>query len=174
MEVWKLIPGYEDYEASSNGIIRRSTDSRTSPAGKVMKPKMTIHGYFCVTLRARHNGKPKCHNVHRLIAMAFHGKPESERSQACHNNGNRTDNRAENLRWDSAKNNTRDKYNHGSFDASPRGEQHWRSKLTGESVKEIRRLRAEGKKISEIAEMFSISKSTTSQIANKKLWSHID
>jgi hypothetical protein len=57
--------------------------------------------------------------------------------QACHNNGNRQDNRLTNLRWDTPLNNTRDKVSHGTQMYGPDFSQ---SKLTADIVREARRL----------------------------------
>jgi len=44
--------------------------------------------------------------VHRLIAIAFHGKPQ-DKMDVDHINGNRSDNRPENLRWTNQSQNLR-------------------------------------------------------------------
>ncbi len=62
-------------------------------------------GYLCT--QVRRNGKPAMIFVHREVLKAFVGPPPPGMI-ACHNNGNSTDNRLENLRWDTHASNMRD------------------------------------------------------------------
>lgn len=48
--------------------------------------------------------------IHKLVLEAFVGERPSG-MQACHGNGDKTDNRLVNLRWDTVKANHRDKKN---------------------------------------------------------------
>lgn len=75
------------------------------------------NGRARVNLHFRGKGKMKL--VHRLVAEAFLGScpPGME---ACHNNGNPSDNRLSNIRWDTHKNNEDDKRRHGTNDRSNR------------------------------------------------------
>ena len=51
-------------------------------------------------------------NVHILIAEAFLG-PRPEGLEVCHNDGNRNNNRPDNLRYDTRSSNNLDAYDHG-------------------------------------------------------------
>lgn len=104
VEQWKDIKGYEGlYQISSLGRVKRLGRYRNTKHGgvawlkeKIMKPKITIHGYYEISLMK--NGKHKSHTVHRLVAGAFIPNPENK---PCidHINTNRLDNKIENLRW---------------------------------------------------------------------------
>lgn len=49
----------------------------------------------------------------------------------------------------------------------------WKSKLSPNNVREIRKLLAEGKSAKDVGDMFSVSKSTITCIASGKAWAHI-
>lgn len=63
------------------------------------------NGYKFVVLQV--NGKQKWIGVHRLVCCAFHGAPPSPNHQPDHINGNKSDNRPENLEWVTPKENVR-------------------------------------------------------------------
>lgn len=88
MEVWKKVPGYEDYEVSSLGKVK-------GKHGKILSPWKS-KGYDIIWL-CKDNTKVKF-GIHRIVAWAFLDNPENKPT-IDHLNRNRTDNRVENLRW---------------------------------------------------------------------------
>ena len=117
-----------------------------------------------------HNGKLINVKVHLLVCEAFHG-PCPEGMQACHNNGIRSDNRPENLRWDTVKNNEADKVQHGTHN---RGERHGMAKLTEQDVIEARALRAGGGwTYKELATRYGVNHSTVHGAVNGNGWKHL-
>lgn len=103
MEKWKVIPGYDAYEVSNAGRVRRASDSPTGgyKAGRVMNQKTSTPGYWLVALCR--DGVPKWHSTHRLVLAAF---IRPSRLQCNHKNGNPKDNRLENLEYVTAKQNS--------------------------------------------------------------------
>ena len=74
---------------------------------KAMRQRKEKNGYLSVALLC--NGKKKQHSVHRLVAKAFIPNPENKR-EVNHINGIKTDNRINNLEW-----NTRSENNKHAF-----------------------------------------------------------
>jgi hypothetical protein len=96
VEEWRMIPGFYDYFVSSNGRVfslKRFTFLRLSHDAK---------GYMVVNLKW--NDINYVRKVHRLVALAFLKNPDSKRS-VDHINNLKNDNRLENLRFATAKEN---------------------------------------------------------------------
>lgn len=64
-EVWRSIPGYDEYEASSEGRVRNVT------TGRVLRPGDNGHGYRIVGVGR--GAARRMRYVHRLVAAAFIG-----------------------------------------------------------------------------------------------------
>lgn len=131
MEIWKDIPGYEGkYQASNLGRIRSLDRPLGTPGkkgfkhmkGRVLKPGPVNSGHLYVVLGHGAAGSP----VHQLVARTFIG-PRPEGMDVCHNDGDPTNNRADNLRYDTRTNNILDVYRSGK---------RWR-KLSLEDVRSI-------------------------------------
>lgn len=97
MEIWKPIP-HSTYEASSHGRIR-------SPRGHVLTPCDHPLGYHIVTVR--YEGRLICKTVHSLVALAFHG-PRPEGLDIAHGDHDKHNNRPENLRYATRRENMQD------------------------------------------------------------------
>ena len=118
LEEWRSVIGYEGlYEVSSLGRVRsldRMTtgSSRYAVKGKLLKLSIKPGtGYLSVGLTR--DGRTKTWNVHRLVGDAFIG-PRPEGLVTCHADGDKTNNRAENLRYDTYGANLRDSVKHGT------------------------------------------------------------
>jgi hypothetical protein len=96
-----------------------------------------------------------------------------ENEECCHINGDRLDNRLENLMWGNKKINAGHRRFHGSENI---GEKQWKSKLTCDQVRYIRSFyKPHSKKYnrSALAKMFGITKSNIDFILSYKTWKHI-
>lgn len=92
---------------TTGDVYRRDTGERT--------PLYWIKGYSSVSARACIPGYKGILKVHQLV-LAIHGPQQPvHKPMVLHNNGDKADNRLENLRWGNAMDNYRDALRHGSL-----------------------------------------------------------
>lgn len=165
-EEWRQVPNHPDYEVSNRGGIRSWKNNRwgrrAEPRYLSLRPDH--HGYVTVNLEETY------YKLHRLVLTVFVGPPPEGRVEGAHRNGNKTDNRVENLYWATPKQNGEDNARLGVS----KGERHGGAVLNEDSVRCIRAL-AEGGGFSQtqIARAFNTQQSTVSQIVHRKAWAHV-
>ena len=168
----KEIPNYHGYYADTKGNIfsRRPLNGRgdLSKDKRQLKQKYNRNGYLNIGL-SDSKYKQIFKMVHRLVLETFVG-PCPEGMQCCHNNNIRDDNRLENLRWDTPRNNEKDKLQHGTYGRF--GMQNVNNKLTELQVRIIKQLLKNKLLLQrEIADIFNIKEITISNINTKRSWS---
>lgn len=122
-EEWRPVVGYETaYEISNQGRLRSldrtvlRSDGMTQPMrGALLKPRTHRQGYLVATL-FRQNVRRNV-LVHILVAEAFIG-PRPPGMDVCHANDVKTDNRPENLRYDTRSANMLDAVRNGTHQAT--------------------------------------------------------
>ena len=164
---WKMVCGWPRYEVSRDGQVRDAKTHRL-----VKQRSLAKRGNYLVVNLYEPGGQRGVYKrhmvarVHRLVCEAFHGAAPKGRPDVAHNNGNKLDNNAENLRWASAKENAQDSILLGAL-RPRRGEQHGRSILTRNDVNSI--LSSKGS-CREVAVKYGVSPTTISKIRRKMLW----
>jgi len=124
MEKWITVHGHPNYQVSDKGRVKRISH--------IAKHKLYGDRYMCERLlspRSNHDGYPrvridnKLKFVHVLMIESF-VEPRPPGMQCCHCNGNPKDNRLENLRWDTPKNNVADRKKHGTYQYGEKNPNH--------------------------------------------------
>jgi hypothetical protein len=182
----KEIPDYPDYYVDIEGNVystkpyRNNAKPETVP--RLMKKQISENGYYYISL-TNHKNKIK-RKVHQLVLETFVGScPEG--MEACHNNGDRLDNKLKNLRWDTHKNNMKDAIKQGKTKASKEyrqkrsiqysGEGNPYAKLNNQQVRIIRSFNKLNQRptYQEIGKIFGVTKSVISSIMLNKSYKGI-
>ena len=166
----KSIPNFPNYRITRDGQIW--SKPRLGTKGGFRQLSLSKFGYFTIDLW--HDGKCQVCFVHRLVLETYVG-PRPKNMEACHFNGNKTDNKVGNLRWDTKSENSLDSVRHGTHAGLKRkGEKHPLSKLTEDKVRVIRYLRNVAKfSLKDIAWQFDIAFQTVSKICTGRSWKHL-
>jgi hypothetical protein len=164
MEIWKPCVGYEwNYEVSNLGRVR------SIGKGIILKTKIDKGGYETIPSMYDINRNVKTVKVHRLVALAFIPNPRNV-AQVNHKDGDKLNNRVENLEWCTHKENFIHAKLHG---LRPKGEDHGRHKLTWNDVNYIRRVHCKGDLIfgaKALAEKFNVTPRVISLIIRNEIW----
>lgn len=181
---WRVIEEFPLYEISNTGTLRswkkkeRAWRNPDASPGRRDTPvelsgTQTAKGYTAFTLRGE-DGKPTRRLCHRLVALAFLGPPPTlNHTDVAHNDGNPGNNKVENLRWATHRDNQLDMFKHGTTKS---GEKSITCKITKSQAVEIRdRVAKEGRGSQAlISKELGLSKAQVSRIVNKTRWRHID
>ena len=182
-EVFKPIPDFPGYEASTHGRIRsfyrRSGKGKGGGKGaewilentpqSIREPNLSRTGYpFLVLVKDQ---KHYTRTVHRLVLETFVG-PKPFGGCCRHLDGVRTHNYLANLTWGTYSENTFDRIKHGNM-TSQTGEGNRSAKLTDAKVLEIRKLAAQGLPQKVLVEMFNSSTGNINNVIHRRTWRHL-
>lgn len=179
--IWKVVPGFQAYEISEYGRIRRRFTEPKRPnvgeAGSEVTITRGSMGYFTAGLKSDDGVRQK-RRVHRLVALAFHGPPPSDQHHAAHNDGTKNNNHYTNIRWATPAENSADRDRQGRGWLGKRmptcqGSRHCRARLTEDQVLAIRHAAANGWSRLEIATLYSVGRNTVDCIIHRKTWKHV-
>ena len=127
-----------------------------------------IGGYWVASLREK--GRLVRIYLHRLVLLAFVG-PCPEGMECSHEDGNPSNNRLSNLKWDTPSSNNLKKSYHGTAKV---GGKNALTKFTLEDVYRVRELYATGEyTFAEIARRTGMSWWNARSIALRETWTHV-
>lgn len=102
-EIWKQVNGFERYEVSNLGRVKRIAHIRRDKRGRIsmikeviLKPEIVHNGYLRVGLYR--NGKLYHKRIASLVAEVFLGQKPSGK-EIDHIDGNKANNAVQNLRY---------------------------------------------------------------------------
>lgn len=100
-EVWKEIKDYPNYQISSLGRVKSlkyysNINKKYYERELILKEKINMHGYKYVGLSC--NGLRKSKSIHRLVAENFIPN-NNEYKEVNHVDGNKLNNKINNLEW---------------------------------------------------------------------------
>jgi hypothetical protein len=179
-EIWvpaKDVEGY--YEVSNMGRLKRCPRLSRNSANK---NTFRYYGerirslnyknkkkYINITLSIE--GKDIYKQMHKLVLSSFIDPP-FEKAVVNHKNGNKHDNRLENLEWVTQRENNIHARKLG-LTKPALGEQSGKTYLTNEEVIEIVKLRKTGLSYKDIAKKFNSTVKNVGDICRGRTWKHI-
>lgn len=143
-------------------------------SGKELRQVNNHSGYKCVGLTNSHGRKQL--KVHRLVLQTFCPVDDMEHMQVNHKDGNKQNNRLDNLEWCSPLENTRHAIRTGlKTMMDQHGINNYNSKLDWQAVKYIREhYNKETCNCATLAKRFGVHQTTIKFIVDNKTWKEGD
>lgn len=176
-EIWKDIPGYEEfYQVSNMGnikslsrYVKHNHGGFRIQKGRTIKQSINQDSYYCFALSRYGNRKTVL--VHRIVGQVFIPNP-NDFPLINHKDTIKTNNFYENLEWCTTQENTEHARVNNLIVC---GENHVMSKLTDKLVLEIReKYKPNGEYSSyRLASEYNVSRVLINKVVSKKIWNHI-
>lgn len=168
MEEWRPVSVHRRYEVSNLGGVRNSL------TGRVLAATPRKNGYVSVIFKD--GATQKRYYAHRLVADAFIQRL-AEGAVVNHLNFIRHDNRVENLELTTTAENVKYSVLAGRMADNgrnaPCGDAHKLSKMSSDTVLELRFLFKNGMSKASLSRRYLITKTQVANIINRVSWAHI-
>lgn len=158
---YRPVDGFPGYRVGDDGSVWSFKAGRW----KRLKVFYDTNGYSRIQLYRDGVGKQMA--VHRLVKLTFHG-PCPDGMEAAHENGNSRDPRLSNLTWKTRKDNSHDRFRHGTM---LEGERAPTSKISNQQAADVAELLRQGNlTCGEIAKTTGVSFNTVRAICSGNGW----
>lgn len=161
IEVYNVKPNY--YFATEEGKIISSYQNQD------LAQSLDKNGYSRPSLVSADGRRIRVHR-HRLILATFNPVEGWENLEVNHKDGNKLNNRLDNLEWCTAKENIHHAMEMG---LKTRGETHGPATMTEKTALEILSRYKEGQKVTHIAREFGIGRQAVSHLVHGRSWRHL-
>lgn len=169
IELWKDIPGFRDvYQVSNLGRVKSknhyvfaSNGMKRIQYGRILKHSISKKGYAQVSIMIESNKRFHT-GIHRLVAKCFIPKLLGK-DQVNHKDGNKLNNRVENLEWCNNQENQQHAVKNNLINPNY-GEKNHNSKLKNIDVFAIRNRIENGESQNKIAKEYGVSPTAITQI----------
>lgn len=180
MVKWLPVSNCDGYEVSDDGRVRSLDRTQTlignggreykrCRKGKVLSLKKHPQGYRCVQMGSVQK------TVHSVVMEAFVG-PRPHAHCINHIDGDKTNNRVENLEYCTMSANSKHAYDTGLSDGPPlkRGRDHWKCRLTEIEVRRVRAYHKLNWPSKTIADFFGVGDTTIYNIIKRNSWNWLE
>lgn len=162
----RAVPGWPGYSVSRDGRVYSMRRHRLGLRERVARPN---HGGYLQIALFRESESRRL-TVGHIVALAFLPPRPSAAHEIRHLDGNRQNNRADNLAWGTRQENIDDRERHGT---TARGSRTGTAVLTENAVREIKQRLRVGETKADLARSFGVSWPCIDHIARGDCWKHI-
>lgn len=171
MTQYATIPGLSRYRFGDDGTFWTNRNTRGNlTSWRELHGTITRKGYRRTILSADDGGHMSA-LIHCLILTAFRG-PCPEGMECCHHDGNKLNNRLDNIRWDTPKANAADTIRLGR-QPNLRGSRNGRALLDEPKVAQIKAAILAGQGDDTIRRRFDLTRNQYFKIKGGRTWAHV-
>lgn len=173
MEIWMDVTGFEGEFAVSNYGRVKSLERyvKNGNGRRIVRERIRVQGKHpqgYLTIAYKVDSPPLL--VHRVVALHFIPNPD-KKAFVNHKDGNKQNNRVDNLEWATRQENEDHAYETGLKNST--GSNNSMAKLNEDKVRMIRTLSKTGASIKDLASEYGVHRVTIGRIINNRVWASV-